>query len=665
MPSQMLTLMLLMMAAGVASCQVNQEMIDRVAAGEVTEARASWWGYDAEDATACLQAAIDSGVPKLIVENMGTPWIVTPITLRSNQEIIFEEGVEVLAKRGEFQPIGAALFRGSMIENLILRGYGATFRMWRDDYANPELYRHGEWRHCLNLSGCSNVQVLGLTLTESGGDGIYLGSGTDRLPCRNIVIKDVTCDANYRQGISVICAQDLLIEDCVLSNTAGAPPEAGIDFEPNDPRERLVNVVMRNCLTTGNRTSGYVVAVPQLDATSEPLSMRFENCRSVNDGHNPASVTLGATLAGAVDGTIEFVGCSFEGGRNAGLQICKPAERGRVRVADCQILDCATSRTTLAPIMLASRAGGDAPVGGVQFDAVLVRDSVDRPPLGYNDQSGGLPLRDVTGAIIVEREGRRTTYELTPELLAQWAPVQAMADIPRLSIEGMTFAPLAEEPPLAALGPSPWPLVRGTGSYVLYAEEGDEVGFTVSFQQLGRYLGTDMPITIIGPAGDEVHTTKVPFKADTPVQFTAPATGLYRFTLSAGGNRSQIMAPSHPMALVIGERPVGLSCAGGTFAFCVPPGATQFGVRVAGQGTGEAIRAALINPAGEVVEEVDNQFQTHQFEVRFDPPSAGEVWAIRLAGPSQMVWDDHTLDLRGVPPLLAPVGAPLLAPAAD
>ena len=50
-------------------------------AGELTEAQASWWGFDPDDATASLQAAINSGVPRLIVEDMGAPWVVGPIRL--------------------------------------------------------------------------------------------------------------------------------------------------------------------------------------------------------------------------------------------------------------------------------------------------------------------------------------------------------------------------------------------------------------------------------------------------------------------------------------------------------------------------------------------------------------------------------------------------------
>ncbi|MFP4249646.1 MAG: hypothetical protein ACLFU7_08290, partial [Armatimonadota bacterium] len=190
--------------------QVNEEMIDRVAAGEITEARASWWGFDAEDATEALQAAINSGAETLIVEEMGSPWIVTPIELASDQEIVFEEGVEVLAKRGEFEGRGDCLFTARGVEDVTLSGYGATFRMWQEDYANPDLYERSEWRHALSLRGAKDITILGLTLRDSGGDGIYFGRGPGDATNLNVTVRDVVCDNNYRQGISVITAENVL-----------------------------------------------------------------------------------------------------------------------------------------------------------------------------------------------------------------------------------------------------------------------------------------------------------------------------------------------------------------------------------------------------------------------------------------------------------------------
>ncbi|MDH7571492.1 MAG: hypothetical protein QHJ73_18100, partial [Armatimonadota bacterium] len=205
---------------------VNQKAIDQVAAGRLKEAKASWWGFDPEDSTRALQAAINSGVRRLVVDNVGKPWVVEPIQLRSNQEIFFEPGVEVVAKKGAFLGKGDALFRADGQRNITLRGYGATLRMRRSDYAAPP-YEKAEWRHCLTFRSCRDVRVLGLNLVESGGDGIYLGTATRGVPNKNVLIRDVVCDRNYRQGISVINAEDLLIENTVLKNTGGTAPSAG------------------------------------------------------------------------------------------------------------------------------------------------------------------------------------------------------------------------------------------------------------------------------------------------------------------------------------------------------------------------------------------------------------------------------------------------------
>ena len=65
-----------------------------------------------------------------------------------------------------------------------------------------------------------------LRIAESGGDGIYLGQGRNGETCRNTVIRRCDCDRNHRQGVSVITANGLLIEDTKLRNTIGTAPKA-------------------------------------------------------------------------------------------------------------------------------------------------------------------------------------------------------------------------------------------------------------------------------------------------------------------------------------------------------------------------------------------------------------------------------------------------------
>lgn len=296
---------------------VDQERIDAVRAGHETTALASWWGFDPEDATTALQGAIDSGAPRVLVEDLGAPWVVTPILLASNQEVVFEKGVVVEAKPGAFKGKGESLFTARLRENVTLSGYGATLRMRKADYQGPE-YEPAEWRHALNLLSCRKVQVLGLALVESGGDGIYLGVGQRGVPCTDILIRDVLCDRNHRQGISVISAENVVMENCVLRGTSGTPPMSGIDFEPNEPGERIANCVMRNCTVADNAGDGFALYLSPLKASSTPVSLRLESCRSI--GSNRAFVLTTENIpADAVSGTAEYVGCTFEGSKGPAL----------------------------------------------------------------------------------------------------------------------------------------------------------------------------------------------------------------------------------------------------------------------------------------------------------------------------------------------------------
>ncbi|MEA3246760.1 MAG: right-handed parallel beta-helix repeat-containing protein, partial [Gemmatimonadota bacterium] len=639
----------------------DQRQIDRVEAGEITEAHASWWGFDPEDSTQALQAAINSGAETLIVEDMGSPWVVRPIELAGDQEIVFEDGCEVLAKRGEYKARNATLFTANDIENLTIRGYGATWRMWQEDYDDPELYEKAEWRHCLTLRSVRNVNIYGLTLRDSGGDGIYLGRGPGE-PNFNVHIRDLVCDNNYRQGISVITAENLLIEDTILRNTSGTAPQAGIDFEPNSADEPLVNCVMRNCLTENNNGCGYVLYLRNLNADSEPVSVRFENCRAIGDHGYAASLTTDGSVDTAVGGTVEFVDCELTGSASPAIGICKPAEQGLVRFERCTVADVAQDSPAVAPIVFRARSGWSDAVGGAQFEDVVVRDPLDRNPMMYLDQAGGLPLRNVTGNIIIEAaDGERTQVELTDEVLAGWMPAVTLTDIPRLSLEGMQLAPPVTDQP-AVPDEVRWPVLRRAAEYALYALEGDQVSFAAGFFQVGHYEGDEMPVAITSPSGETVAEGLVPFEGHATVSFTAPETGVYRVSADAGRNRHQITDCTNPIAVLCEGGPARFISWSGELTIWVPQDTTHFGVRVSGEGTGEAIPAALVNPAGEVVGRVDNQFQTHQFEVQQQDGSPGAAWTLRLARPSDVTWEDYYVDVRGVPPLLVPKGVAPLVP---
>jgi hypothetical protein len=241
---------------------------------------ASTFGFNTTDATTALQSAINTG-QNVFVPNMGSDWIVTPITLtQDNQEILFESGVVVAAKAGVF--LGDEfLFVAPDRQNVKMIGYGATLKMRKSDYTQPP-YTHSEHRHGIVLGTVNNFEIRGLTIKDTGGDGIYVG-GSGNLYSENVLIKDVILDNNYRQGISVISAKDLTIDNAVILNTNGTSPQAGIDFEPNFAGQRLENVVVRNSIINANGTHGILFATNNLSDPAQQVSGTIENVTLVSN----------------------------------------------------------------------------------------------------------------------------------------------------------------------------------------------------------------------------------------------------------------------------------------------------------------------------------------------------------------------------------------------
>lgn len=394
----------------------DEARIAELAAGQRAEAVASWWGFDPADATASLQAAVDSGAARVVVPYTGAPWVIRPVRLRGNLELVFDPGVVVLARAGEFKGGGDSLFSARDAQNITVRGYGARLRMRKADYQS-EAYEKAEWRTTLTFSGCRNIRVEGLSLENSGGDGIYIGA-TEALPrCEDVVIRDVLCWNHHRQGISVISAKSLLIENCRFVGTKGTAPQAGIDLEPNSADECLVNVTVRNCVMANNWGAGILVYLKPLRRTSEPLSILFENCH-VRSG-NDQGIGVGAVGDDGPSGLIEFRNCTVENTRNGGAYVYdKSAEAAGVRFARCSFRNTATRATEKRPwwplVLSLNRDSITRRHGGVEFVDCAVYDHLDRAALKTEEDNGEKGAVNVTGTIRRSGPGAARA-EFTPE----------------------------------------------------------------------------------------------------------------------------------------------------------------------------------------------------------------------------------------------------------
>lgn len=245
-----------------------------------------------------LQGVIDRG-DKLVYVPTGRYVVSKSIFLRSNMTLFCEQGAILEAAPGSFleatdKPEASILVLDRVenvaIFNCVIRGRKPDYGVYRvrpdgtyDLTPNALGYVPGEFRHAIRITGSSRVNLYNVTANSSGGDGLYIGPHVlpdkTRVPCNNVTVRNSVFSDNHRQGISVLaCLGECLIEDCVMSMTKGASPQAGIDIEPENGD--VVEITVRRCQSIGNRGSAYLVSLLNTKPTDAPSSVIFESCGS-------------------------------------------------------------------------------------------------------------------------------------------------------------------------------------------------------------------------------------------------------------------------------------------------------------------------------------------------------------------------------------------------
>ena len=270
---------------------LNLEKIDLLESGFINYALAEWWlDKDKSNMTEALQSALSSGADFVTITDIDQSWITEPLFLESDTTVFFDRGVIIEAKKDSYRGKGDSLFSALNKQNISLIGYGAVLKMRRADYTYPP-YEEGQWRHVISLKSCSDIEIRGLSLLDSGGDGIYIGVLDDKGQnyCDNLYFKDLRISGNYRQGISVISAVNLLIEDCLIENTGNHLPSAGIDFEPNSEDEFIDNCIIKDTVFKNNFGPGILFFLASLDDRSYPVHAEIINCKSYTN-RRPISI---------------------------------------------------------------------------------------------------------------------------------------------------------------------------------------------------------------------------------------------------------------------------------------------------------------------------------------------------------------------------------------
>jgi hypothetical protein len=292
--------------------------------------------------------------------------------------------------------------------------------MNKSEYA---ILNNSEYRMSISLWSCNTVSIKGLVIDESGGDGIYIGgNGSDY--CQNILVEDVQCIKHYRQGMSIANVQNMTVRNSYFANTQGTLPEAGIDIEPYQTTQRIVNLKIEDCRFENNGWAGIAMALEFLDSSSIPISIEIKDAVLKNNSlptnaYGHCEIFVSADDFIPVKGTILFQRCFIEESQYSAFYSRKTANAFSVKFKDCVFQNVSKLQTQYnEPIFLEvpSYTNPSPYLGGLIFDDVFVSYSTNFSFFRVFGWSTLLGIKDITGNFtVVEPNNNSVLYTNVPD----------------------------------------------------------------------------------------------------------------------------------------------------------------------------------------------------------------------------------------------------------
>ena len=217
-------------------------------------------GNGSYDDTTAFQKAIDSlpSTGGTVVVPAGN-YVIDPkrnVRLRSRMHLKLESGAELWTKSNNADR--AYVLMVMQVSDVLISG----------GKIRGDRYRHlastGEWGHGIMIRGSTRVTVRDIYIADCWGDGISIGGAAQAsgsvVPCNDVVISNVVCTNNRRQGLTIGCSRNVRVYDSEFSKSNGAAPQCGIDIEPDVNDLRTTETVhIQNCLIRNNKGNGIQV----------------------------------------------------------------------------------------------------------------------------------------------------------------------------------------------------------------------------------------------------------------------------------------------------------------------------------------------------------------------------------------------------------------------
>jgi polygalacturonase len=171
----------------------------------------------------------------------------------------------------------------------------------------------GEGGHGIRVRGSQRVTIRDILISNGWGDGITVGPKPvyqkPYIYSRDVVVANVVCTNNRRNGLSIGNVIGMKVYDSEFSNTNGTSPQCGIDVEPDrdiDDNGYNDQVLIENCRMNGNAAYG-------MNVWKRARNLTVKNC-TIEDNKTCGVVTTG--LNGGY-----FIGNTIRNNMSTGLFI--------------------------------------------------------------------------------------------------------------------------------------------------------------------------------------------------------------------------------------------------------------------------------------------------------------------------------------------------------
>ena len=587
---------------------------------------ASSFGWNPEDSTAALQAAFDSGASKIVIDRQAGDWITRPLFItNSNIEVVVADGVTLKAKRGEFYGKNDCLIRiTGKVRNVVLRGEGsATLAMNKADYLDQKNnYAFSEWRHAVSILSAQNVTVRDLAILSSGGDGIYV-NGPKGVTLENLVLRD-----HNRQGMSPISVTDMTVRRCSFNDTFGAPPQCGIDMEPNKENNCFENVVYEDCVFNGNNAHGIDLYFGHFTSRTKPVSITFRRCKAYGNRSSGVSFMTGnpsvMEKSGQVKGFVRFEDCEFANNGAEVLKIFNHSTNGMdISFADC-VFDARGSKAESAFLFNNNRYLGD--FGGLTFDRCTVKIDEGKKVCIFEAQRGIGIGGKIVGMLAVERGENRETFDFNA-FAGKYVPHPEL--VVRFKSTTVDYGTLKSASSSLPEKGKFTPYIRRPFVYVVAVPDAGEykIRFNSRKVRKGGKETLGAVVQMLDRAGTDLGKFDVPV-GDFEYTLRARGANVYRFEVSQRNSAVIKMACDGVAGALLADNSVAFFHGHNeSLYFCVPAESETVSVRV---NPSEAVQAKLLDASGNVVAEMPYQTKLAIFKVKRTKTASNEIWQLKF-----------------------------------